>query len=97
MKKEKIPNFRIKVWRKYYDEINKLARYLRQCRIDFVVLELHKIHDIQSRINGLMRECMKYMNENGAPLPPSKWTYNADDESTHLSHEKFSYHHLLGK
>lgn len=88
-------SFSISVWRKYYDDIRKLGAFLKESKEKFVVLEMHEIHDIKSRIDGLVRECTKYMNENGVLLPDAKWIYSPDDKTTHFSEPEFKYYHLM--
>lgn len=93
--------FDVIVWRKFYDEVQRLGKLLKDSRIDeFGSPPVHDLSDqeqkdLEAEIKFISARCNKYLDSTYMKPRPPLWNYDRTDERTWLSSPKFAYRNLI--
>jgi hypothetical protein len=95
--------FDIVVWRKYYDEIHKLGKTLKESKVDdhgnppINPLSKQEQKDLEAEIKFMSNRCNKYLDSTYMKPREPLWRYDKYDERTWLSSQHFAFSHLVKK
>ncbi len=88
-------SFDINVWRRYYNKVQKLGGYLKECADLPRLISPEERLSIENEIIELLKMCAAYLDHSSNKMPPPLWAYNNKDQTTWPSEETFAYHHCL--
>ena len=95
--------FDVMVWRKYYDEIHKLGKALKESRVDdhgnppINPLDKQEQKDLEAEIKFISLRSNKYLDSTYMKPREPLWKYNKYDERTWMSSPDFAFKHLVKK
>ena len=93
--------FRVKDWRKFYDQVRILGEYLKDSRADAdgnppkFRISLEERRKAEDNIKNLLKMSDDYLDRCRLYPRERKWKYDRENETTWSSSDKFEYKELM--
>ena len=85
----------LNIWLDYRRKASVISRRLKEFHFDGGRFGSDEWNDLADELLCITKQCAHYLDSVGAYLPPAKWKYNSDDQTTWKSHRDFSYGNLV--
>jgi len=88
----------MEIWHGFRNEAIAVGRELHKIRRRHkgrLPMQDETVISLIEEITVILDKCSQWMDKRGASVSRTLWDYNARDERTHISSEKFAYKHLM--